>query len=135
MWLTEFYFFFATYYYVIHFFILGFKCVFPFLPCPSYFQPPSSLRPVQMTENKAVEIIVTKLLLRSYYDIVRKNIQDLVPKAIMHFLVYLFSSFCPYVHIYTGVIFITCTIAGFVLCCIKLPLVFFFFFFNFYEVH
>ncbi|KAL6295881.1 hypothetical protein ACE6H2_004023 [Prunus campanulata] len=50
-------------------------------------EPPSSLRPVQMTENKAVEIIVTKLLLRSYYDIVRKNIQDLVPKAIMHFLV------------------------------------------------
>ncbi|XP_020420888.1 dynamin-related protein 3A isoform X2 [Prunus persica] len=50
-------------------------------------EPPSSLRPVQMTENKAVEIVVTKLLLRSYYDIVRKNIQDLVPKAIMHFLV------------------------------------------------
>ncbi|CAK9157403.1 unnamed protein product [Ilex paraguariensis] len=31
--------------------------------------------------------MVTKLLLASYYDIVRKNIQDLVPKAVMHFLV------------------------------------------------
>ncbi|XP_004291982.1 PREDICTED: dynamin-related protein 3A-like [Fragaria vesca subsp. vesca] len=50
-------------------------------------EPPSVLRPVEVTEHKAVEIIVTKLLLRSYYDIVRKNIQDLVPKAIMHFLV------------------------------------------------
>ncbi|XP_040365716.1 dynamin-related protein 3A isoform X2 [Rosa chinensis] len=50
-------------------------------------EPPSILRPVEATEHKAVEIIVTKLLLRSYYDIVRKNIQDLVPKAIMHFLV------------------------------------------------
>ncbi|XP_062023348.1 dynamin-related protein 3A-like [Rosa rugosa] len=50
-------------------------------------EPPSILRPVEVTEHKAVEIIVTKLLLRSYYDIVRKNIQDLVPKAIMHFLV------------------------------------------------
>ncbi|KAK9942445.1 hypothetical protein M0R45_008112 [Rubus argutus] len=50
-------------------------------------EPPSILRPVEVTEHKAAEIIVTKLLLRSYYDIVRKNIQDLVPKAIMHFLV------------------------------------------------
>ncbi|KAM5564635.1 dynamin-related protein 3A-like [Rosa sericea] len=50
-------------------------------------EPPSILRPVEVTEHKAVEIVITKLLLRSYYDIVRKNIQDLVPKAIMHFLV------------------------------------------------
>ncbi|KAJ4837000.1 hypothetical protein Tsubulata_022213 [Turnera subulata] len=50
-------------------------------------EPPSILRPVEMTEREAVEIIVTKLLLQSYYDIVRKNVQDLVPKAIMHFLV------------------------------------------------
>ncbi|XP_068331884.1 dynamin-related protein 3A-like [Pyrus communis] len=50
-------------------------------------EPPSILRPVETTENEAAEIIVTKLLLKSYYDIVRKNIQDLVPKAIMHFLV------------------------------------------------
>ncbi|EEF46841.1 dynamin, putative [Ricinus communis] len=50
-------------------------------------EPPSILRPPELTEQGAVEIIVTKLLLRSYYDIVRKNIQDLVPKAIMHFLV------------------------------------------------
>ncbi|XP_057957732.1 dynamin-related protein 3A-like isoform X2 [Malania oleifera] len=51
-------------------------------------EPPSIIRPVEMQmEHEAVEVIVTKLLLRSYYDIVRKNIQDLVPKIIMHFLV------------------------------------------------
>ncbi|KMZ72453.1 hypothetical protein ZOSMA_164G00350 [Zostera marina] len=51
-------------------------------------EPPSILRPSdKQTENEASEIAITKLLLRSYYDIVRKNIQDSVPKAIMHFLV------------------------------------------------
>ncbi|KAF5748105.1 dynamin-related protein 3A-like [Tripterygium wilfordii] len=50
-------------------------------------QPPSILKPLEGTEEETVEVIVTKLLLQSYYDIVRKNIQDLVPKAIMHFLV------------------------------------------------
>ncbi|KAM3711246.1 hypothetical protein ACJW31_01G093600 [Castanea mollissima] len=50
-------------------------------------EPPSILRPLEMTEHEAVVITVTKLLLRSYYEIVRKNIQDLVPKAVMHFLV------------------------------------------------
>ncbi|XVE97316.1 hypothetical protein REPUB_Repub03eG0009100 [Reevesia pubescens] len=48
---------------------------------------PSILRPLEMSENEATEIIITKLLVQSYFDIVRKNIQDLVPKAIMHFLV------------------------------------------------
>ncbi|WCJ30437.1 dynamin related protein [Euphorbia peplus] len=51
---------------------------------------PSIWRPAEtteMTEHEAVEVIVTKLLVMSYYDIVRSNIQDLVPKAIMHFLV------------------------------------------------
>eukprot|EP01018_Ginkgo_biloba_P007166 Gb_18285 [translate_table: standard] len=51
-------------------------------------EPPPVLRPSEaLTENETVEINVTKLLLRSYYDIVKKNIQDYVPKAIMHFLV------------------------------------------------
>ncbi|OMO61559.1 hypothetical protein CCACVL1_23431 [Corchorus capsularis] len=50
-------------------------------------EPPSILRPLEMSENEATEIVVTKLLVQSYFDIVRKNIQDLVPKAIMHFLV------------------------------------------------
>jgi hypothetical protein len=46
------------------------------------------LRPSEaQTDDELIEITVTKLLLRSYYDIVRKNIQDVVPKAIMHFLV------------------------------------------------
>ncbi|XP_077215138.1 dynamin-related protein 3B-like isoform X2 [Tasmannia lanceolata] len=51
-------------------------------------EPPSILRPSEThTEHEEVEIIVTKLLLRSYYDIVRKNVEDYVPKAIMYFLV------------------------------------------------
>lgn len=50
-------------------------------------EPPSILGPLEMTEQEAVEILVTKLLLKSYYDVVRKNVQDLVPKSIMHFLV------------------------------------------------
>eukprot|EP00268_Persea_americana_P031583 TRINITY_DN3078_c0_g1_i7.p1 TRINITY_DN3078_c0_g1~~TRINITY_DN3078_c0_g1_i7.p1 ORF type:complete len:827 (-),score=172.30 TRINITY_DN3078_c0_g1_i7:227-2707(-) len=51
-------------------------------------EPPSILRPSEThTEQEAVEITVTKLLLKSYYDVVRKNIEDSVPKAIMHFLV------------------------------------------------
>ncbi|XP_060962805.1 dynamin-related protein 3A isoform X2 [Cannabis sativa] len=50
-------------------------------------EPPSVLRPLEATEDETVKIFATKLLIRSYYDIVRKNIQDLVPKAVMHFLV------------------------------------------------
>uniref|UniRef100_A0A0D6R8X3 Dynamin-type G domain-containing protein n=1 Tax=Araucaria cunninghamii TaxID=56994 RepID=A0A0D6R8X3_ARACU len=51
-------------------------------------EPPAILKPAEaQTEDELVEITVTKLLLRSYYNIVRKNIQDAVPKAIMHFLV------------------------------------------------
>ncbi|MCL7034211.1 hypothetical protein MKW94_030674 [Papaver nudicaule] len=51
-------------------------------------EPPSVIRPPETrSEEAAIEIAVTKLLLRSYYDIVRKNIEDSVPKAIMHFLV------------------------------------------------
>ncbi|CAH8369113.1 unnamed protein product [Eruca vesicaria subsp. sativa] len=51
-------------------------------------EPPAVLRPIEThSEQQAVEIQITKLLLKSYYDIVRKNIEDSVPKAIMHFLV------------------------------------------------
>ncbi|XP_004250727.2 dynamin-related protein 3A-like isoform X2 [Solanum lycopersicum] len=51
-------------------------------------EPPSVLRPSEThSDQETIEIAVTKLLLRSYYDIVRKNIEDSVPKAIMHFLV------------------------------------------------
>ncbi|XP_028095597.1 dynamin-related protein 3A-like isoform X1 [Camellia sinensis] len=67
------------------------ETVFDMERMPSVIQlrePPAILRPSEaQTDNEAVEIIVTKLLLSSYYDIVRKNIQDFVPKAIMHFLV------------------------------------------------
>ncbi|KAG6520376.1 hypothetical protein ZIOFF_017425 [Zingiber officinale] len=51
-------------------------------------EPPIILKPSEnQTEQEALEIAITKLLLKSYYDIVRKNIEDSIPKAIMHFLV------------------------------------------------
>ncbi|XP_059445286.1 dynamin-related protein 3A-like isoform X2 [Corylus avellana] len=51
-------------------------------------EPPTVLRPTEnQSEEEGIEILATKLLLRSYYDIVRKNIEDSIPKAIMHFLV------------------------------------------------
>ncbi|KAL0905225.1 hypothetical protein M5K25_027414 [Dendrobium thyrsiflorum] len=51
-------------------------------------EPPAILKPSEsQSEQEALEISITKLLLKSYYDIVRKNIEDTVPKAIMHFLV------------------------------------------------
>ncbi|GJP47006.1 hypothetical protein CLOM_g6240 [Closterium sp. NIES-68] len=51
-------------------------------------EPPTVLRASEhRSAEEGVEIGVTRLLLKSYYDIVRKNIQDAVPKAIMHFLV------------------------------------------------
>ncbi|GFS43625.1 dynamin-related protein 3A [Actinidia rufa] len=55
--------------------------------------PEQGSRPVADVEKtissgqEATEMAVTKLLLKSYYDIVRKNIEDSIPKAIMHFLV------------------------------------------------
>lgn len=56
-----------------------------------FSKPPTILRPLEShSEEENIEIAVTKLLLRSYYDIVRKNIEDSVPKAIMHFLVMIF---------------------------------------------
>lgn len=51
-------------------------------------EPPNVLRPSEThTDQETIEIHIIKLLLRSYYDIVRKNIEDYVPKAIMYFLV------------------------------------------------
>ncbi|KAJ3675762.1 hypothetical protein LUZ60_004804 [Juncus effusus] len=51
-------------------------------------EPPVVLKPSEKkTEKETEEIEVMKLLLKSYYDIVRKSIEDAIPKAIMHFLV------------------------------------------------
>ncbi|KAM7264442.1 hypothetical protein ACFE04_002125 [Oxalis oulophora] len=51
-------------------------------------EPPIMLRPSENhSEQETLEIAVTKMLLTSYYDIVRKNIEDFVPKVLMHFLV------------------------------------------------
>ncbi|CAJ2678189.1 unnamed protein product [Trifolium pratense] len=51
-------------------------------------EPPAVLRSSERSSDTlAVQITATKLLLRSYYEIVRKNVEDFVPKAIMHFLV------------------------------------------------
>jgi len=53
-----------------------------------FFYPTPVLRQLESnSDTETVEITVTKLLLKSYYEIVRKNVEDLVPKAIMHFLV------------------------------------------------
>ncbi|WVZ67633.1 hypothetical protein U9M48_016693 [Paspalum notatum var. saurae] len=51
-------------------------------------EPPVVLKPSEhQSEQEALEIAITKLLLKSYYNIVRKNVEDFIPKAIMHFLV------------------------------------------------
>ncbi|RCV28776.1 hypothetical protein SETIT_5G430200v2 [Setaria italica] len=51
-------------------------------------EPPAVLKPSEhQSEQEALEIAITKLLLKSYYNIVRKNVEDFIPKAIMHFLV------------------------------------------------
>lgn len=51
-------------------------------------EPPTVLRASETpSELEAIEIAATKLLLSSYFDIVRKIIEDSVPKAVMHFLV------------------------------------------------
>ncbi|KAJ4756038.1 dynamin related protein [Rhynchospora pubera] len=51
-------------------------------------EPPIALKPSEnQTEMETEAIETMKLLLKSYYDIVRKSIEDAIPKAIMHFLV------------------------------------------------
>ncbi|RAL38682.1 hypothetical protein DM860_002660 [Cuscuta australis] len=55
--------------------------------CSNRWLPLNVWRPSENhTDQEAIEITIIKLLLRSYYNIVRKNIEDYVPKAIMYFL-------------------------------------------------
>jgi dynamin 1-like protein len=50
--------------------------------------PPEVLKvPKSVSDQEAVQVEVTRVLVSSYFDIVRKNLQDAVPKALMHFLV------------------------------------------------
>ncbi|XP_074287055.1 dynamin-related protein 3A-like isoform X2 [Silene latifolia] len=53
------------------------------LKAPSSFLKPSE----EPTEDEETEILVIRILLQSYFDIVRNKIEDDVPKAIMHFVV------------------------------------------------
>ncbi len=54
----------------------------------SFFPSPQTLRvPTSTTEQEEVQVEVTRVLVESYFDIVRRNLQDSVPKAVMHFLV------------------------------------------------
>ena len=51
-------------------------------------QMPSTVRqPDIMSERERMEVDIIKSLIASYFAIVRKNIGDLVPKTVMHFLV------------------------------------------------
>ncbi|KAG4981506.1 hypothetical protein JHK85_035464 [Glycine max] len=51
-------------------------------------EPPPILRPSESnSETDVIKITANKLLLRSYYDIVRKNVDDTIPKEIMYSLV------------------------------------------------
>ncbi len=43
--------------------------------------------PAGASEQEEVQVQVTRVLVEDYFDIVRKNLQDSVPKAVMHFLV------------------------------------------------
>ena len=54
----------------------------------SLSRPPDTLLvPPTTTEQEIVQVRVTRVLVNSYFDIVRKNVQDMVPKIVMNFMV------------------------------------------------
>ena len=48
---------------------------------------PNKMRPGNPTNRDLMETLIIKNLINSYYQVVKKNINDLVPKTIMCFLV------------------------------------------------
>merc|ERR1712048_935230 len=53
----------------------------------SHVPPVISLASTPLTQRDRVEVSIIKTLLESYLSIVKKNIADSVPKAVMHFMV------------------------------------------------
>ncbi len=61
--------------------------MFPSPPTTHHTQPQTLKVQDAGSDQEQVQVEVTRLLVSSYFDIVRANLQDLVPKAVMHFLV------------------------------------------------
>ena len=52
-------------------------------------RPPETLKvPDIATDQEIIQVQVTRVLIQSYFDIVRRNVQDMVPKILMNFMIH-----------------------------------------------